>query len=64
MLHLQVTYLYYLGVFAFLREDYPEAEGHFLKSLQMTHVRSPRNIECVTVLCHHFHRTKILMTFM
>lgn len=42
---LQVTYHYYMGVFAFLREDYTEAESLFLQSLRMTHIQSARNIE-------------------
>lgn len=34
-----------MGVFAFLREDYVEAESKFLASLQSCHAKSTRNIE-------------------
>ncbi|BGP12266.1 hypothetical protein JCM10213_000039 [Rhodosporidiobolus nylandii] len=33
----QVTYLYYMGVFAFLREDYAEAERKFTEALEGCH---------------------------
>jgi hypothetical protein len=36
-----------MGVFAFLREDYAEAEALFLRSLRMTHIQSSRNIELI-----------------
>lgn len=41
----KVAYNYYLGVFAFLREDYVEAEAKFLASLEMIHRTSHKNIE-------------------
>lgn len=43
----QVTYRYYMAVFAFLREDYAEAERGFREALQQCHYRMKRNIECV-----------------
>lgn len=43
----QVAYTYYMGVFAFLREDYADAERQFLRALSLTHARGRRNIECV-----------------
>lgn len=44
----QVTYRYYMAVFAFLREDYTEAEKGFRDALALCHHRMKRNIECVT----------------
>lgn len=41
----RITYNYYLGVFAFLREDYKEAETKFLLALSKCTIKSPRNIE-------------------
>ncbi|KAL8286185.1 hypothetical protein RQP46_004673 [Phenoliferia psychrophenolica] len=43
----QVAYNYYLGVFAFLREDYLEAEQHFLSSLSMIKSTSYKNIDFI-----------------
>ncbi|KAK4055163.1 COP9 signalosome (CSN) subunit [Microbotryomycetes sp. JL201] len=43
----QVAYLYYMGVFAFLREDYTDAEKNLLAALSKVHSRSTRNIEQV-----------------
>ncbi|GAA5907206.1 hypothetical protein JCM5296_004985 [Sporobolomyces johnsonii] len=43
----RVTYTYYMGVFAFLREDYDEAEKKFTEALEMTHVKMKRNIELI-----------------
>ncbi|GAA5954034.1 hypothetical protein JCM21900_005386 [Sporobolomyces salmonicolor] len=43
----QVTYTFYMGVFAFLREDYDEAEKKFTEALGMTHVKMKRNIELI-----------------
>ncbi|GAA5899076.1 hypothetical protein JCM6882_004611 [Rhodosporidiobolus microsporus] len=41
----QVTYTYYMGVFAFLREDYGEAERLFTNALAETHRKVGRNID-------------------
>lgn len=46
-LPLQVSYLYYMGVFAFLREDYTEAEKQFCLALSLCHAKARRNIEFV-----------------
>jgi hypothetical protein len=43
----QVSYLYYMGVFAFLREDYAEAEKQFCSALSLCHAKARRNIEFV-----------------
>jgi hypothetical protein len=43
----QVTYLYYMGVFAFLREDYGEAEKQFCVALGLIHHKARRNVESV-----------------
>ncbi|KAM0793522.1 hypothetical protein ACM66B_000960 [Microbotryomycetes sp. NB124-2] len=43
----QVAYLYYMGVFAFLREDYIDAEKNLLAALSKVHSRSRRNIELI-----------------
>ncbi|BGP52587.1 hypothetical protein JCM8202_004915 [Rhodotorula sphaerocarpa] len=43
----QVTYRYYMAVFAFLREDYAEAERGFREALQQCHYRMKRNIELI-----------------
>ncbi len=43
----QVTYQYYMAVFAFLREDYSEAERRFKVALEQCHHRMKRNIEYV-----------------
>ena len=45
----QVTYQYYMAVFAFLREDYAEAERRFRVALEQCHHRMKRNIEYVPV---------------
>ena len=49
-MHLQVTYLYYMGVFAFLREDYAEAEMQFCSALSLCHAKARRNIEWAAYL--------------
>jgi len=41
----QTTYLYYLGLFAFLKEDYTEAEKLFLQSLTLCHKKYSKNVE-------------------
>lgn len=41
----QVSFLYYMGVFAFLREDYDDAEKQFLQALSKVHFKARRNIE-------------------
>ncbi|SCZ90212.1 BZ3500_MvSof-1268-A1-R1_Chr1-3g01842 [Microbotryum saponariae] len=41
----QTTYTYYMGVLAFLREDYTEAEVQFSNALGMVHHRAFKNIE-------------------
>lgn len=52
----RVTYQYYMAVFAFLREDYAEAERRFREALEQCHYRMKRNIECVTgLLVKPFH---------
>ncbi|BGP36247.1 COP9 signalosome (CSN) subunit [Rhodotorula kratochvilovae] len=43
----RVTYTYYMAVFAFLREDYDQAEKGFVEALGMTHRKMKRNIEYV-----------------
>ncbi|GAA5981097.1 hypothetical protein JCM10908_003985 [Rhodotorula pacifica] len=43
----RVTYQYYMAVFAFLREDYAEAEQGFKQALQLCHYRMKRNIELI-----------------
>lgn len=43
----RTTYLYYMGVFAFLREDYGEAEASFIQALNLIHKKASRNIESV-----------------
>ncbi|KAJ8297296.1 Protein CSN12 [Rhodotorula toruloides] len=43
----QVTYKYYMAVFAFLREDYADAENRFREALEMCHYRMKRNIELI-----------------
>ncbi|GAA6010216.1 hypothetical protein JCM10207_005671 [Rhodosporidiobolus poonsookiae] len=43
----QVTYRYYMGVFAFLREDYAEAEKQFVEALAATHRKVTRNIDLI-----------------
>ncbi|POY70566.1 hypothetical protein BMF94_6481 [Rhodotorula taiwanensis] len=43
----QVTYRYYMAVFAFLREDYTEAEKGFRDALALCHHRMKRNIELI-----------------
>ncbi|GAA5858321.1 hypothetical protein JCM8547_004648 [Rhodosporidiobolus lusitaniae] len=43
----QVTYTYYMGVFAFLREDYDEAEKRFEEALRGTHRKVTRNISLI-----------------
>lgn len=43
----QVTYQYYMAVFAFLREDYSEAERRFKVALEQCHHRMKRNIELI-----------------
>ncbi|KAI5477030.1 cytoplasmic dynein light intermediate chain 1 [Pseudohyphozyma bogoriensis] len=43
----QVSYRYYLGVFAFLREDYAEAERMFLDALKSVHRKALRNRELI-----------------
>lgn len=45
---LQTTYLYYLGLFAFLKEDYVEAEKLFLQSLTLCHKKYSKNVEYAT----------------
>ncbi len=42
---LQTTYLYYLGLFAFLKEDYAEAEKLFFQSLSLCHKKYNKNVE-------------------
>lgn len=44
----RVTYTYYMAVFAFLREDYADAEKRFVEALALTHHKMKRNIECVS----------------
>ncbi|TNY18134.1 COP9 signalosome complex subunit [Rhodotorula diobovata] len=43
----RVAYTYYMAVFAFLREDYPQAERGFVEALGMTHRKMKRNIELI-----------------
>ncbi|GAA5836176.1 hypothetical protein JCM11251_007388 [Rhodosporidiobolus azoricus] len=43
----RVTYTYYMGVFAFLREDYGEAERLFTQALGETHRKVGRNIDLI-----------------
>ncbi|GAA6047539.1 hypothetical protein JCM3770_005797 [Rhodotorula araucariae] len=43
----RVTYTYYMAVFAFLREDYSQAEKGFVEALGMTHRKMKRNIELI-----------------
>ncbi|GAA5945530.1 hypothetical protein JCM3775_004191, partial [Rhodotorula graminis] len=43
----RVTYSYYMAVFAFLREDYAQAEKGFVEALGMTHRKMKRNIELI-----------------
>ncbi|ORY90126.1 hypothetical protein BCR35DRAFT_299671 [Leucosporidium creatinivorum] len=43
----RVSYLYYMGVFAFLREDYTEAEKQFCSALSLCHAKARRNIELI-----------------
>ncbi|KAK4057714.1 COP9 signalosome (CSN) subunit [Microbotryomycetes sp. JL221] len=43
----QVAYLYYMGLFSFLREDYIEAENNLLSALNKIHFKSNRNIELI-----------------
>ncbi|SCV68343.1 BQ2448_464 [Microbotryum intermedium] len=43
----RTTYTYYMGVLAFLREDYTEAEVQFSNALAMVHHRAVKNIEYV-----------------
>lgn len=43
----QVPFMYYMGVFAFLREDYAEAEAKFVEALTLCHARADRNVESV-----------------
>ncbi|GAA6009625.1 uncharacterized protein JCM10292_002218 [Rhodotorula paludigena] len=43
----RVTYTYYMAVFAFLREDYADAEKRFVEALALTHHKMKRNIELI-----------------
>ncbi|GAA6040960.1 hypothetical protein JCM8097_000512 [Rhodosporidiobolus ruineniae] len=43
----QVTYTYYMGVFAFLREDYGEAERKFQEALEGCHRKMKDNITLI-----------------
>ena len=50
----QITYRYYMGVFAFLREDYAIAETELTFCLHSIRKRSQRQIEYVSCLLHSF----------
>ncbi|GAA6064667.1 hypothetical protein JCM10212_001783 [Sporobolomyces blumeae] len=43
----RITYMYYLGVFAFLREDYADAEQKFVFALEGIHKKATRNIDLI-----------------
>ncbi|GAA5834958.1 hypothetical protein JCM3766R1_002053 [Sporobolomyces carnicolor] len=43
----QTGYNYYLGVFAFLREDYKDAEARFIDCLEGIHRKASRNISLI-----------------
>lgn len=43
----QIEYTYYMGVFAFLREEYTEAERKFTDCLEGIHRKAKRNISYV-----------------
>lgn len=55
----QVTYQYYMAVFAFLREDYAEAERRFRVALEQCHHRMKRNIEYVPRVCFPFVASRL-----